>query len=232
MIVSQTVDWRYGSLPLHRTLKLTLCVKNIFLSNPEDGSYHVMVHLFSGSSDTGSEVTINTERSAQAIPFVGFPESDWLLIARIDWPSGLITPFSADGNAIDGGNTVCPNTFSFSGIALADRRVDNLAGVYHYSLQLWSDIQPYELRIQQRRTAVETDGGVLQEALELPEKYIAILLCCMHRSSLTNFTGRNHRRRNGGHIRGVEAWWGTVRLLEGGRGCYFTDTWSRHREGQ
>jgi len=71
----------------------TCSVENIFLSIPENGTYNVFVHHYSGDNTVKGSVIINVRGQSTVVkPYNGIsPANAYVLFGTIDWPSGVIT---------------------------------------------------------------------------------------------------------------------------------------------
>jgi hypothetical protein len=70
----------------------TCSVENIFLAQPESGTYDVYVHHYSGDNTVPGTVIFNVNgQSTVAVPFTGIsPINNYQLFGTIEWPSGII----------------------------------------------------------------------------------------------------------------------------------------------
>ena len=71
--------------------------ENIYLSNPENGAYTVMVeHWNSGSSESKGQAILNVAGSLTIVPIINLAYMHVRTVATIAWPSGVVTPMNTD----------------------------------------------------------------------------------------------------------------------------------------
>ncbi len=82
--------------------------ENIYYSNPENGTYTVMVeHWKNGSPDSDGELILNVAGALTIIPITDLAFMHVRTVATIAWPSGIVTPMNVDYDCSGTWNSGC-----------------------------------------------------------------------------------------------------------------------------